>query len=116
VAAAENEMHTIANKAKQEANIAWDNMCCVNKAVLMMTAATDVRNWWKPRTPASTFWKHVTNRIFSIQPTSIQGSAMKSGVGSIRHPGTQFFEKSKNDLNTPIDRKHSLPIDCRAQN
>jgi hypothetical protein len=24
-----------------------------------------------------------------------QGFAMKSGVGSIRHPGTQFFEKSK---------------------
>ena len=46
----------------------------------------------------------------------IQGFAMKSGVGSIRIQELNFSKNQKNDLNTPIDRKHSLPIDCRAQN
>ena len=34
-----------------------------------------------------------------------------------QQPGQPFFEKNQLfDLNTPIDRKHGLPVDCRAQN
>ena len=80
------------------------------------TKAVHVGNDSNRQTGAVTSPIHFSSTFKQEKIGVHQGFAMKSGVGSIRIQELNFSKNQKNDLNTPIDRKHSLPIDCRAQN